>query len=134
MCNPVLINITSFTCSHSDSKLYVAVCEIWEKPIIIAHIWVTLCHDHYCPMKIMTRRQWKHYDLKLNCFLYFKWSDWSKKVLTCTCQIIKYMYSWHRVICMWLIHNVCFFFRSATPWCISKMEKKRDVILIILDN
>jgi len=43
---------------------------------------------------MVLRRLWKCYNLKLNCFVCYKQSNWLKKVITCIYHISKY--SWHR--------------------------------------
>lgn len=73
----------------------VAAWEIRRNSITV-HMWVTLCHNLYCPMKMVIMKALK---LKINCFVCYEQSDGSQMVKTCIYHTITY--SWHRVTRMW---------------------------------
>jgi hypothetical protein len=52
-------------------------------------------HEFYRPIRMALRRLWKHYNLKLNCFVCYEQSDWSEKVIPRIYHIIRYL--WKRV-------------------------------------
>ena len=92
----------------------------------MGHMRVTLCHDLFHPMKMVIRRLWMHYNLKLNWFDCYEQSDRSKKILTYIYHIIKY--SWHKVTCMWPV--MWFLQISNSSTC--KGEQVRNVIIMRL--
>lgn len=70
-------------CVKSHYSFAATACEICRIHII-GQMWVTLCHDLSCLMKMALRRLWKSYNFNNKTDL-FAISNWSKKAISLIC-------------------------------------------------